>query len=482
MFEAFRKLASIVAGIEVEDRASTDPQALAAPVITRAATYGDIQPLQDFINALQSNGASAAEYEASRLDPFYEALSRYLRRTEEEHPEHVKPERKERTAKLSEPGTLKRLFNEVATDTKSAILSEIAIMPASVCRAREKLFPGTTGFNARYDYNGHSFDFGFIQVFQKNMLGMRQRSVAFPLLSADDEILTSLEPFGTEKLLHGLQRAGTWVNHDMLHHYTAHNITPNVAYNDYTRNPALNLPVHRWMSDRVSQISADENDSAHYETWNILAYAQMQESEGYDEINGIVDEYFAELDRIGAAWKEKAATAEDSGAVLEQAHKSTDFMGTMMGFILMRAVPFDHPLMVRYFEHMERIDPAPAHAERALVQLAEQHYERKKPDEQSCPDFLNECLGGRQPGNDQRLVRAIENYRRAGHDMLPQGEAPLSYRQVKEMQLALFDPRLAYLHSPPADGEILLARAKRDAGPVMVDFIDSVARTVRLEI
>lgn len=481
MASSFLRLAQKFAGIRTAAPAA-GPDALKAPVITRGRTYADIEPLQVFIDTLARDGAAAARYEATRLDPFYEAYSRYLRRTAAEHPDHIPPEKKERFEKLSTPGSLKRLFNDVAADTRSAILSEMTIMPAKIARARANLFPGTTGFNAQYDYNGHSFDFGFIQVFQTGFLGTRQRSVALPVLSVDDRVLEAMEPFGTEKLLHGLQEAGTWVNHDMLHHYTAHSITSNVAENRYTTGPPRGLPIERWLNQKTELVQPDAHSTANYETWSILSYAKMQEGEGYERITAIVDDYFDELGRIGAAWKERAAASGDPAKALAEAHRATDVMGTMMGFILMRAVPFDHPLMSRYFGHMERMDPAPEQAGHALLEMAEAHFETKKDKDTPLRDFIAQQAAIPRLDGDRRLPGAIGNYAQAGHPLLPPEGGTMSYRQIKEMQLALFDPRLAYLHSPAPGPDAQLARARRNSGPVSLDFVGAVADTVQFKV
>ncbi len=491
-----------------------------APAIACAGTEESLIPLVSYIASLRRNAETVAHKEAQRLESYFLSSSSYLtlalqaRRDNCGYGHEINDYSKtKRLEGICQPGALAGLFEVVAGHARNTILSEAVIVPENALKDKnlsQRVFEDCEQYNPSYKYRNQSFTFGFIQAFQRDGTGIDRRrrissfaslldpspaiavdavrSVSFPILGLDTPVLQALESRKPEKLLRDLQKAVTWMNHDMLHHYSSYIITEKIARKFSSDFNA----VSTW--GMAFDSFGDQNPNG-YETWSILTHARMKSFSGFDDIRHTLDSYFDELDRIAEDMRQDILAKQDNpelaGEQRRKAHEIIDYFGILMGFAIMRVVPFGHPLMERYCERMERADLAPELTEKELAKefgiesIADfrrddiKKYASVAPSLKDNP-YFKLGLMAKNPF-EEKFAQAIDNYLAQDAAFLPQDGQAFSYRQIRTLQLMLFDPRVALLHSPHQGVQNDFKRAINAADTRMLGMLDVVAQTVNFQ-
>ncbi len=272
------------------------------PVLTAAVTAEDVRPLRGYVMALEKNGDGVLHREIERLTPYFAALSRYLKRELDLHADQYVPQRREKLAKLIEPGVLAGLFNAVAEDTGETMLSEVVILPRSVMRsaAVKQIFNVNPArdLESDFEWKGRKFNFNFFRAFQRKSDKSVDRETAFPVLTLDDDMMEEIRHRSPERLLDSLQQAVTWINHDMLHHLTSYTVPlagkPRFVSRTMTCHNDKNFKQYMKRYEALFEYS-DKWSSQGYETWSLLTHAAVRKTEDHAEINNLLDTYFEEL-------------------------------------------------------------------------------------------------------------------------------------------------------------------------------------------
>lgn len=409
---------------DVVTNAGTPPAPLRTPV------FIDSQPaaqraILDYFKSLQKDNTVIAAREAARLAPYFATLKAV---TEEDLavPAHryVKP--LEDT--LAAPDGLAGLFNTVARRTKNTILSDVVVAPIALvtCKPVRKAL---LRFPTRYSgYGKDAFIFSFWQDSDKET----KSSISIPFIAFDDARMDSAAPHRPETLYKEFQRVMSSGNHDMLHHYGNQLLNSTIAATETTGGQELRT-WHSWYFR-----GTDDRDIEGWESWLMLDHARvrraMEEGPEGDALKASVDTFFDELARIGGA------IAATRGA--EEAHRTVDYFGTMLGFALMRFMPMTHPLMQHAIARLEAADPLPA-----------------------LPDKDKEKLYKFIKGN-YFMGEAIANYKANGVNIAHGND----YASLKTLQIMSVSPTIARLMGPAQPGSPL-AKVQERAGNANRDML-----------
>jgi hypothetical protein len=355
-------------------------------------------------------------------------------------------ERKSRTERLASPSALRDLFNAMSDLTGSVMLSGMLVVPQSFYEKGLETFlpPGATHFEYKFSHNGHDFTFGFVQIFEESKSGKHREAITVPVIAIDDRI----SDLAGEPLLQKFQDVLTELNHDMLHHYHSSVLNKDVS----NRDRHIRYPIVCWIENITrSLMPGSESRPISLESLSTLAFARINvEGGNLDRLKNTLDLFFDELDRAGRdlAQNNKAA-----------AHNMVDCVGGIVGFMLMRLVPFNQPLMEHCLARMELADPDP----------------------QALTDSL------RDPGEFTATVAekypyfraALTNYEHTGFPLVC-GDRPLNYRDAKRLHIAATAPGLAHLLG--AEGDRELENARKYVDKRTLDMIVAVAETVKYSV
>jgi hypothetical protein len=388
---------------------------LNTPVLS-SSRPAQVLEFNDFVNRMRTGAVPIAQEESERLEPEFGALAQLLAEEGQALPEHY----------------LSNLFNAVAADTRNLVLSEIMIIPETL------LDKGGTQFNAEMSYDGHSFTFGFEQIFSAD----ETSSVSLPHFAFNAGIMGAVRPYRPEVMLKEFQRLMTAGNHDWLHHYS------NVILNSRISKTAGKhaTPLHVWRSKNFPY-GQDSNPQS-YESWLMLEQARIRRTleEGLEgkKLEKSCDRFFDELARIG---REMAKARS-----VEEAHEAVDYFGTLLGFALMRYVPLNHPLFVQAIEGLREADPSSGVIE-------------EKKDEIKL-------------ASTDALERTQRNYAAEG---LKLWSRKPDYAMLKTLQIIGIAPWMARLLSPEQNEKSPLAQAQQRADKVGHEMIEAAVATARNE-
>ncbi|MEZ0224868.1 MAG: hypothetical protein ACAH83_09965 [Alphaproteobacteria bacterium] len=457
------------------------PVTVRAPIITDALTNDGVKPLLDFIDALeQHSNIEVAQAENERLTPYFRAVSRYLQRIAYETAET--DEKAIELQDLSSPGALAGLFNAAARQTHNTILSDVAILPSDIVSwgPAYPLFQSRQ-FKVNYEYDGHTFNFGFLQVYEGGYRNGAESSTAFPTFMLDSKMMNAIAPHEPLELLREFQGVISFVNHDMLHHFTTPIINPAVAqkfrFEDVVFQPGEPDPIHAWYR-RLPQKS--RNDIL-YEEWAQMSHESALLAPGneaqVEELTGKVTKYFQHLKRMG----EEIARDEGAG----KAHKAVDYFGMVMAHALTRVFPLNHPLMTHCIDSLQKADPGAAKflkdAERSIAgepSKIMELYNQVARFVTRHPPAHEESLTTirRHAEKSPTMTRITEAYKQIGFDVLPQSDAAVGYRNIKMLQLIRFTYEDLHPHVPvPLDPA--MAEMRKKTGKALLDMVAAAGKS-----
>jgi hypothetical protein len=423
------------------------PVSVDAPIVLDGRTEAGVQPLLNFIGALESNSNIAvAAAEASRLAPYFSALSRYFKHTLEALgvKDDLLQSRRGELNKLTTADNLHGLFNAAAQRMRNTITSDVAILPSSIVSdgPASSLFRDPQ-FQVYYEYAGHMFTFGFIQVYEGGDRGKAKSSTAFPTFLLDDDMMAEIAPRSPMAMLKNFQNVMSWVNHDMLHHYTtpliSAAVTKKFSFNDLFKPEGRNGPVHTWAT------TVRNGSVSYYEQWALVSHEKIMLAPGnesqVDDIKKQVTDYFSELTRVGAD------IARDKGP--ERAHEAVDYFGMVMAHALSRVFPLNHPVMTYCLECMEKTDPLPG----KYVEDARKMLPETKPSKlRALGDYFAGLVGKKRAAPEEPaplaairafaekgyLKKITDAYKASGLEILPAEDGGVSYKNLKLLHLIAF--------------------------------------------
>ncbi|TAL36147.1 MAG: hypothetical protein EPN97_06530 [Alphaproteobacteria bacterium] len=463
------------------------PVTVHAPVIVDASTDAGVQPLLDFVGALESHSnVEVAKAENQRLGPYFAAVSGYLKHVMNSigplqatlGPQHDSLE------KLTTPGALSGLFNAAAERTHNTIISEVAILPQEILSKGPASFLfGDPQFKVHYAYGGHMFNFGFLQVHEGGDRKTAKSSTAFPTFILDNAMMKAVAPHQPEKMLRDFQAAISFVNHDMLHHYTTPIINPVVArkfrFEDVVGEPGKPEPIHAW----YKKLPQRSSYNILYEEWAQMGHeSAMLDPANAGQVADLgarITRYFNELKRIGGEMTEKKG--------VDEAHAAVDYFGMVMAHALTRVFPLNHPVMTHCLECLEAADPAP---QRFLTDC-EKTLSNKKPSVMTALRHYFSGLvsgAGQKPQDDSLTVirqfahqsppvaGIMQAYKNLGFEVLPEDDKAVSHRNIKLLQLIQFAHEDIHPHVPkPLDPT--MAEMKMKTGKAMLDMVAAASRS-----
>lgn len=418
------------------------------PVIT-SLQPDQLQLFTEFMGTLRVDNTILALDETDKIQPYLNAFAKTL--AEDKRTSGI---RNADLTELTKPGALSALFNRMAEKTKNTLLSGLLIAPESLLKTAEAK-DGITHFGSPVYYNGHSFTFGFLQIFTEG----EKSSTSINVLSFNAELMEAIEPFKPTAMLHALQVAATSSNHDMHHHYTSPQISSDIART--MRDSSLPKPTFafdNWWDKYFSPYRKD-SDPYSYESALMLNHARirrlLEEGPAGKALKNDCDDFFDELAHIG---KEMAAATS-----IEQAHKAVDYFGTMLIFALARGMPLDHPLMDHVISRLKEADPDPALLEKKSTDII---------------DTINGNikLTARFPDQLSYERDALSNYKTKGVELMPEKLEEVNYTALKKLQLMMIQPWIIHLMSPPQP-DTQLAKMHDRLGKLYLEMMQSSAST-----
>lgn len=253
---------------------------------------------------------------------------------------------------------LRLLFEAVAARTANIILSQVMLGPISMLDKRLNWSPARI-FAQPKKYNSAEYTLGFVQIEQKG--GANKASVSVPFFGFADRLLGYIASHRPEVMLKAFQQVLTAGNHDMQHHLTNTTLNPTIANIASAEVLAPRCDIKDW-SKRHFDVWSDA-DVGSYESWLILNHARIQSRLMTDDktVAGAVDTFLAELARIGREIREAQGDIPASHTV--------DYFGTMLGFVMMRFLPFNHPVFAETLQRLEAMDPLAQQIERSKASI-----------------------------------------------------------------------------------------------------------------
>lgn len=465
------------------------PLSVEAPIIVDGMTQEGVQPLIDFVSGLEAHTSETiAAAEGRRLAPYFGALSNYFRRALKSlaGEDELINRDKDALEKLTTPESLEGVFNAVSRRTHNAIISDVAILPNSIGTGPASHLFKHMQFQVRYNYRGHMFNFGFVQVHEDGDAKKGKSSTSFPTFILDKRMLDEIAPHNPGALLKEFQGIMSWVNHDMLHHFTSPIINPIVAkkfsFDDVVKPEDKNGPIHVW-SRSLPRVNVF---SSYYEQWALISHEKVMLAPGNEaqvvEVAKGIRGFFTELERVGAD------IARDKGP--EKAHETVDYFGMMMAHALTRVFPLDHPFMSYCMECLQKADPLPEKSlEDARRSMPEPPKQRQAP---TLRQYFARLIHAAPPPQENpkdplTIIRSYADrasymksiataYKGAGLDILPDDDAKVTYRNIKLLQLLQFSNEDIAPHVP-ASPDPKMAQVRERAERSMVGMIKAAAQS-----
>lgn len=405
-----------------------------APIIIDATTKEGVQPLLNLERTVRTNSnTDIAQEESRRLNPYFKALSVYLKKALDKQDGEKDPA----LQKLTTPGALKGIFNAMAKCTRNTLTSEVIIVPENIISGPARYIFKGNEFSRTYRHRKEGFSFSFVQIFEDGNNG----STVFPLFTISQKMMKYIAGRQPKALLAEFQGVMTIVNHDMLHHFTSPYILPNTVYKF---NEAARPPFEKWGGG----IPSSKNGES-YESWAQIDHEKaLLTPEIHDELRHKIDLYFDELKRIGTELKN---TKGSLSGWEKPDHDVVDFFGMMMAHALTRLVPLNHPLMTHCLNRLQDADPHPQDYIEDLHRSFTNGWWQPKGRVIEKNDILKHITESIYP--KQREI--IDTYRKHGLDIWPQDDRQAGYINVKLVQLTLLCPQEIVDHMPPEPGSAM---------------------------
>ncbi|MBI3441999.1 MAG: hypothetical protein HY052_09425 [Proteobacteria bacterium] len=502
-----------------QERPSQLPVTVTAPIIIDATTAEGVQPFLDFVHQLEghSNTEIAAE-EDRRLQPYFSSMSAYLTRAiDKADPEKVN---KAELGKLTTRGALSGIFNAMAAKTHNTMTSDVVIMPDNIYTTgpASHLFEGRRAFNTNYNYCGHSFNFGFFQVFEMgdnpvflidndqvtevSNKKIKRSSTTFPTFRIDHRMMDKVPPSQLTSLLRDFQKVMTFVNHDMLHHFTS---------------PIINSGTVKKFGDNDKQMSAWDDKIPYvsiggsYEHWAQIGHEKAliapENTVLLDDIRTKLDHYFDELKRVGESLMQKNKPNTPITSTLanifnrkeHEAHEVIDYFGMVMAHALTRVFPLNHPIMTHCLQSLQKADPEPQRALMDCHKMMKPEWDYLEAPQvfdpfssaiyiaryakrfaarhaKKSPSKLLTAIRDAATKYDGGISDIVLSYRDQGHEILPEDNAAASYIKLKSLQLAELSRDEVHAHIPvPSDSSMAKLRSATDQ--LTLDMIIAAAKT-----
>lgn len=450
------------------------PVMVDAPIVVDATSPKGLRPLLTFIASLECNSnVRVAAEEGKRLAPYFNMMSGYLSDVIASSTRLATPKEKKAVRDLVKPENLAGIFNVVAERTKNTLTSDVAVLPSNIIREgpAAHFFRDEQQFDAPYDYRGHTFNFGFLQVFEGGKRVARS-STTFPTFLLDEKMIDDAMPYGIQGTLKQFQSVMTLINHDILHHVTSPMVNPIVAhkFSDQRQQESFwESPLGKWGYKIDDADPRPDDGGEFYEAWSKAGHSAALLSSGSagrnKEVRQQLTQYFDDLERIG---KSMIAAGGNSGEARQRAHDVIDYFGTVMAHALSRSFPLDHPLMKHCIRSLQKADPAPE-------LLPAECLEMMDPDKDVQPSMIAQTIREMTPGVPG-MTNIIESYRRNGLDILPQNDQPLEYASLKLLQLIKvsredIDPQV------PSPLSTRMAELQRISGELTLEMFEAAAKT-----
>jgi hypothetical protein len=405
-----------------------------APIILDAKTQEGVQPLLDFVDGfLSHNAMTAARAEAQRLSSagYFNKLAAYL-----------SPESSEFTQV-----TLEKIFNGCAAYSRNVILSDVVIMPTGMQKG-----PAGHLFNVlRVDYDfkhdSKKMLFGFCQINIRDKMKTPRGSVTFPTFALSAKMMRSLDRDTLMPLMQDFQKVMTFVNHDMLHHYTSLSVPDAVSqkFKEADSNYIFKSALKETLKHNMDAYAKEDIGRSGYEGWLHTVHENVlrRHSDGSDEaeIKEIVSAYY---DKLGLIAQHLEA---ESGR--DVAHEVVDYFGMAMAHVLTRLYSLDDPMMVSSLQRLEKIDPLSASCGEKL------QVKREKTE-----SFLQKQKQTVQSYADHGLVMSVDDK---------------SYLNVKNIELMKISPQDVFAHCPAVRN---ITHHQKDA----VDILGRVIKANKIKL
>jgi|GEM_PF-6319027 len=413
------------------------------PVLTSLDNHAEHESFVDYFrDYAQASHVAVAEAEQKRLSYYWEALDKRLTR--------AGPVEKGGTPKrpslisyfipgflkdykpkdVYQKGDLSNIFKPIASQTRSIVLAEVTICPHKTLddKALKDIQPLTRGgMEATLvdshpdDYRTYSFGFMEIRHTDKNAThkwDADKSSIALPVLSLDDDMMSKAAAYQSGALLQHLQTIITLCNHDMMH-----NMINTISKGDIS-NPLeahFKSEMRHYMEHKTGMHGA--SDPLGFESALIIGHAHtwedLRNTDTGQTMSTAIEGFYDELERIS---HEMSYDMND-----DDRHQVIDYFGTAVPYALARMVSLHDPLMERALDRAQKIDPVP---QAVLNQKTYLDYMRQ-----------NKVTG-----------ETLNNYKSAGAPLISDDEAAPSYAEIKKLQLVRILPDVVILLSPARKG------------------------------
>jgi len=326
--------------------ADTDPVAVniqthpPKPPIMQTASGDAVPRILSFLKDLNATPVTdLARHESDRLTPYFTALEKRISvvmrpfdgdvityyQTPMEAPEPPPVEK----------GSLKTLFNKVASDTGNIILSEFAILPQDAMMHPDIISLKKHGhmelFSQSADFDNSFISMGFIQSRQEN----HGPSVSVPVLFLPTNITMDLNGVDATAMLSPLRDILTAGNHDMMHHLTNTYLTGSVS--NIKNPPAYAKPLQSFLRENTEE---GDNNPKGYEGWaltsHILTWRGLQNRGMAQDLCESVNTFYDGLDQLDRDMEAQGKTAGERSNI-------TNYFSMLCDFVLMRFQPMDSP-------------------------------------------------------------------------------------------------------------------------------------------
>lgn len=407
-----------------------------------------------FDHYIGQNRLEVAATEQKRLSYYFEALDqRFAAATPESKGGPAKPFslitfitppafRDHKPQDVYEKGALTNIFQRIAQQTRSIILSEVMILPHSFVSdpelfSRKEIYSGgvaTTALRAdAHDTRGYHF--GFYDVRQHASGADTQwykyeSDIALPVLALDDNMMKPLAPHNPEPLLRALQSVVTYCNHDMMH-----NMVNTTTKGDISRltESRYKQELDLFMEHKTGRFSPD--DVLGFESALVIGHARtwqhLKDTAVGDNLKQAITHYYDALTQITTQLKTEALDADTQ-------HQIVDYYAMAVPFALARMVPLHDALMDYALARAEQVTPDIARV-RAQDHTIDDHDKHSK------------------------TAKTVQYYRKAGRPLAADESAPQDYAAIKKLQLARMVPDLTILLAPaPPGSETHKAHARAD--------------------
>ena len=208
-----------------------------------------------------------------------------------------------------------------------------------------------------------------------------------------------------------------------------------------------------------------------YEAWAHMAQEKIILAPGNETLvagmENLVDDYF---DFLGRTVDERLRLGGR-----EEAHEIVNYFGVLMGHILGRAFPLDHPVVLRCLDRMERIDPLPEHAAKDCVRMLYGVPQERDEILALGADAMAMRLRASVPRCHWAAEEIIWCYKSRGMKILPEvlGEV-FTYRQLRLAQLLKIGG--LHIHTPGLENKTAKKLHKK-ADRLTLDMVKAAAKT-----